>query len=262
MIVPADAVTGRFSGRKLCAAQPTKSARAGSVRNRRLKTVAGSTERRPNRAIRPDGSETARADPARLGPVRRICHQGPEDPPPCIAFAPSPSAVRPATGRAVRAEPLSSGIAKSISGQRQLQAVLGERQRRQDSGDATPNGWTAEQTSCCTPGRVSSLVRVPPPISSAASSTVTEGPRWARVTPRRARWARPDDNRVGARRIHRAGTFAARGVQVRYTGRSCVPRLPADHVRHPDISPLELAGRGVDKPVLLARRDGSAVPPA
>ena len=40
----------------------------------------------------------------------------------------------------------------------------------------------AEQWSCSSPGTIASLVRVPPPISSAASSTVTSTPGRARVT--------------------------------------------------------------------------------
>ena len=44
---------------------------------------------------------------------------------------------------------------------------------RSENGEPTAIGWIAEQWSCSRPGTISSLVRVPPPISSAASSTVT-----------------------------------------------------------------------------------------
>src|SRR5882757_9118067 len=43
-------------------------------------------------------------------------------------------------------------------------------------------GWIAEQWSCSRPGMIASLLRVPPPISSAASSTVTWTPALARAT--------------------------------------------------------------------------------
>ena len=47
------------------------------------------------------------------------------------------------------------------------------------NGDPDAIGWTAEHSSCRTPGTVSSLVRVPPPIVSSASSTVTSTPSVA-----------------------------------------------------------------------------------
>ena len=55
---------------------------------------------------------------------------------------------------------------------------------RASRGTATPTaiGWIAEQWSCSTPGTVSSALRVPPPIVSAASSTVTATPSRASAT--------------------------------------------------------------------------------
>ena len=48
--------------------------------------------------------------------------------------------------------------------------------------EPTAIGWIAEQWSCSRPGMIASLVRVPPPISSAASRTVTWRPALARAT--------------------------------------------------------------------------------
>ena len=47
---------------------------------------------------------------------------------------------------------------------------------------ASAIGCTAEHTSCSTPGCTTSAVRVPPPIVSAASNTVTGTPARASVT--------------------------------------------------------------------------------
>ena len=42
-------------------------------------------------------------------------------------------------------------------------------------------GCAAEQSSCSSPGSVSSLLRVPPPMVWAASITVTDTPRTAKA---------------------------------------------------------------------------------
>ena len=47
------------------------------------------------------------------------------------------------------------------------------------SGEATANGWIAEQTSWTKPGRVSGAERAPPPIVSSASKTTTLQPACA-----------------------------------------------------------------------------------
>ena len=47
-------------------------------------------------------------------------------------------------------------------------------------GDAAAIGWNAEQWSSTSPGTIASELRVPPPIVSAASRTVTATPARAR----------------------------------------------------------------------------------
>ena len=60
------------------------------------------------------------------------------------------------------------------------------------NGEPTAIGWIAEQWSCNRPGRIASLLRVPPPISSAASSTVDLDAGLEPGRPRRrGRSARP-----------------------------------------------------------------------
>ena len=49
-------------------------------------------------------------------------------------------------------------------------------------GEPAAKGWTAAHESCRNPGSVSSSVRAPPPAVSAASTTSTVRPAWARVT--------------------------------------------------------------------------------
>ena len=92
------------------------------------------------------------------------------------------------------------------------------------NGEAAAIGWTAEQSSWRTPGTVSSLVRVPPPIVSAASSTVTSHP----LARQRHRAGQPvgagaDDDRVAqmafATRFSSPG-FLTPGPPVTSTGKS------------------------------------------
>src|SRR5205814_6811935 len=49
------------------------------------------------------------------------------------------------------------------------------------NGEPAASGWTAEQTSCTKPCRVSSAERAPPPMVALASSTHTEHPACASV---------------------------------------------------------------------------------
>src|SRR6478609_3306308 len=78
--------------------------------------------------------------------------------------------------------PPSSGWTQSISGRRQDRPY---RSRPSPARNCEPTaiGWIAEQWSCSRPGMIASLLRVPPPISSAASRTVTWRPALARATP-------------------------------------------------------------------------------
>jgi hypothetical protein len=75
----------------------------------------------------------------------------------------------------------SRGLANSTSGfaNRTPRAA---RSKRWKKDEATARGCAAEQTSCRKPGRVSSWVRQPPPISGAPSITCTVRPAAARVT--------------------------------------------------------------------------------
>ena len=61
------------------------------------------------------------------------------------------------------ASPESSGWAQSISGHRHRSPCRSRSSVRR-YGEPTPIGWNAEQWSWSTPGTVSSLVRVPPPM--------------------------------------------------------------------------------------------------
>jgi hypothetical protein len=73
------------------------------------------------------------------------------------------------------------GWARSTVGQPHS-SPCDSRPRLRKNGDASAIGTTAAQSSCSSPGIVFSLVRMPPPIVSAASRTVTPTPCWARVT--------------------------------------------------------------------------------
>ena len=93
---------------------------------------------------------------------------------------PSPSAVSSIDRLMTPTRPPSSGCARSISGQAHSRPWRASPGVFRD-GEPTAIGCVAEQSSCSRPGSVSSLVRAPPPIVSAASITVTDTPREASV---------------------------------------------------------------------------------
>ena len=131
--------------------------------------------------------------------------------------SPSPSAVSSTERSITPALPSSSGCARSTSGQRHSSPCFSSPSELRN-GEPTAIGCTAEQWSWRTPGTVSSLVRVPPPISSAASSTVTAH-ALARERGRGREAVRPgaDDDRVA--QAVTAGS-AGRRLSVTSTGNS------------------------------------------
>src|SRR6266850_7154511 len=74
--------------------------------------------------------------------------------------------------------PSSNGCASGASGWTQ-RSPNSDRRIELKNGDAAAIGWNAEHTSWTKPGRVSAAERVPPPISSFASYTVTDRPERA-----------------------------------------------------------------------------------
>ena len=146
--------------------------------------------------------------------------------------------------------PSSSGWARSTSGQRHSRPCR-SRSSECRNGEPTAIGCTAEQWSWSSPGTVSSLVRVPPPIVSAASSTVTPTP----VAGQRDRAGQPvragaDDDRVAqatggrlsaaraARRRPRPGSRRTR--RARAAARPC--RRPRPSPPRPGRSPRRRSG--------------------
>src|SRR5262249_21542477 len=107
------------------------------------------------------------------------------------------------------------------------------------NGDRIAIGWTAEQRSCRKPGRVSAAERVPPPISSRASSTSTEQPA-------RASWT------AAARPLGPAPTTTASDALISPPGSrpaSCRPGLALPHRAHVERVGVEQAGGGIVDPV-------------
>ena len=96
------------------------------------------------------------------------------------ASSPRPSAVssidRWRTARGRRPEGGRAGVPGATTAARDARGGAA-------TGRATrAEGWMAEHTSCRKPGTVSSALRVPPPMVSAASRTTTERPASASVT--------------------------------------------------------------------------------
>ena len=181
-VTPTAADASRSRGCTRWAAEPANNARAASVEKRRANVVAGSPARSPKRAMATGWRGMRSNGPsASAVMVSKLSTSGPK-----LRRQAGPSAPRPATVSSsdrhnTAAEPSSRGWARSTSGQHHVRpwSASGSDERY---GDPTPSGWTAEQMSWARPGTVSSAVRVPPPISSAASSTVTDSPAVARVT--------------------------------------------------------------------------------
>ena len=182
-MVPTAEVSGRSSGRLMWAAQPPKSARAASVRKRRARTVAGSAGAQPEpgqlHRVATAGARSGRA------PRGRACRSGRRAGRRPRATGRRRRRARPRSRRPSRAAPPPYRRRAGARRRSPASARPGRARRAAASerkGEPTPKGWIAEQTSCSSPGTVSSSVRVPPPIVSRASSTVTESPRWASVT--------------------------------------------------------------------------------
>ena len=180
--IPTEELIGRVSGLKACAATPPNSARACGVRQARARSVAGAAAGIPNRVNRSGWSGHRRTgrkmssasspSPAEGRPKTRFQ---------ALPSGPSPSAVALIARSITPAVPSSSGCARSTSGQRHSRPWRSSPSEFRN-GEPTAIGCTAEQWSCSSPGTVSSLVFVPPPIASSASSTVTRTPSSASVT--------------------------------------------------------------------------------
>ena len=126
--------------------------------------------------------------------------------------------------------------------------------------EPTAIGWNAEQWSCSRPGRMASLERAPPPISSAASSTVTCTPSRARATAAASPLGPPPTTIAVLMTVfpsrHRARALAAplAAAGPGHLGRDRPvgqPRLLADRVRHLPRAALGHAERRVDDLVVL-----------
>ena len=104
------------------------------------------------------------------------------------------------------------------------------------------------------PGRVSSLVRAPPPIVSAASITVTATPRVARVAAQASPLG-PAPTTIAS--LMRAAVATLPAVRTG-NGRPVEPGLARDHVGDVDRALLDQAVGGVEDPVALALHVGAA----
>src|SRR5262249_25786843 len=89
-----------------------------------------------------------------------------------------PSAVVSSERETITAGPSSTGCA-SIAGGSTHSTPWAASGTVRKNGETTAIGWTAEQTSCRQPGRVSASDRQPPPTVSAASTTLTDRPAFA-----------------------------------------------------------------------------------
>ena len=176
--MPTAELSGAASGLKEWAATPPNSARASALGSARASSVAGLSARRPK--------------PASASGWRGRCCDRPQDVLAERVEAPGrwvrrgasrrrPAGPRPAAVASIErciatARPPPSGCARSTSGQAHSRPWRSRPSSRK-AGEETPIGCEAEQSSCSRPGRVSSLLRVPPPIVGAASITVTLTPR-------------------------------------------------------------------------------------
>ena len=179
---PIAELIGRVSRASACAAAPPNRALAWGVFQARASVVAGVAAARPNRASRIGWRGRWRTGRSRSSFRRSNDVAGA----PNTRRQPGPSSPSPATVSSIDfdmtpALPSWSGWARSTSGQAHSSPYLSSSSELRN-GDPTAIGCTAEQWSCRSPGTVSSLERVPPPIVSSASSTVTSTPSLASAT--------------------------------------------------------------------------------
>jgi len=179
---PTDELIGLFSGLKACAATPPKRARASGVLQERARIDAGAAAGMPKRARR-SGCLGRWTIGAKMSSSRssKWADEEPNTRRQARPSSPSPRAVSSIDRTITPALPSSSGCARSISAKSHSRPCFA-RSRELRKGEPAAIGWVAEQSSCRSPGTVSSLVRVPPPIVSAASRTVTPTPFRASST--------------------------------------------------------------------------------
>src|SRR5262249_20670575 len=149
--------------------------------------------------------------------------------------APSPAAVSSIERSIAAAVPSSNGWARSTSGQAHSRPWRSS-PRPGKAGGSTTSGWVAEQSSRIRPGSVSSPLLAPPPISAAASITVTSTAALVSV----------------AAQAGRFGPAPTTTASLMYRERAPVePGLLDDHLGDPDVALLDQAGRRVVDPVVL-----------
>ena len=146
----------------------------------RARAAAGSTAVAPKRANVDRMSRDAQHRLRSVGEqvVEPRDHRR-EQPTPAPAVA--SEAVRGAVDRSVQ-NAGRSVVQRMGTVDRRLQPASRPSEARSSSarnGDAAAIGWTAEQWSCTRPGTIICELRVPPPIVSLASSTVTSSPARA-----------------------------------------------------------------------------------
>ena len=148
------------AGQRRSAGQRRRAGRTGpSGAGGRATRTTGRARRRPGRRSRRRAARTCAARPARPRP------------------GPAQVSSRSSAPSRRRSRRRAGGPGRSRGSTRPGRARRAAATTR--NGEATPNGCTAEHTSWSTPGTVSSALRVPPPMVSAPSSTVTERPAWA-----------------------------------------------------------------------------------
>ena len=176
------ALSGCVSGLKECAATPPNSARVAGDFQRRATSVAGIAAGIPKRARRIGCFGRCRIGRSASSFSSSKCCAGErKSRPQARPSSPRPAIVSSIDRTIVAALPSSKGCARSISGQRHSRPCFSSSSERK-KGEAAAIGCPAEQTSWIRPGTVSSALRVPPPIVSAASSTVTSTPARASAT--------------------------------------------------------------------------------
>ena len=175
--------------------------------------------------------------------------------------SPSPSAVSSIERTITPTLPSSSGCARSTSGHSHSSPCRSRSSDRRN-GDPTAIGWVAEQSSWSSPGTVSSLVRVPPPMRVLGLEHRHLARRCARARQRRrARWApsRRRSLRSTTRRVSRAPSPRPAGPSRRCAALDhhreieglIEPRLAGHHVLDRDRPLLEQPVDGVPDLVVL-----------
>ena len=243
------ALIGRVSGLKAWAATRRTARGPAASASARASAVAGSAAahpeaRQPERVARHVQHRAQEVLGERVEAAERRAEER--------AARPTPSAPSPAAVSVDRAQhhARAAVVERVGAGRPRASATRGRGARGRASagtGSRRAIGWTAEHSSCSSPGSVSSALRVPPPIASLRPRAPSRSTPCARERRRAGQPVRAgaDDDRVAHATPRAAGAAPVRVTSTGKSQDSSSHGCALDHVGDVDLALLDQPGRRV-----------------